>query len=103
MTMEAAAGKNPVNHVGKIYNVIAGRIASSLAAKIPEVSSATCRIVSRIGSPVDDPEIVDIELGLPSRSESNDLREDVLATVAEHLRRVSELQDELLERRIAVY
>ena len=30
MTLEAAAGKNPVSHVGKTYNLAAGRIARAL-------------------------------------------------------------------------
>lgn len=34
MSLEAAAGKNPINHVGKIYNVLAHEMASALAADL---------------------------------------------------------------------
>jgi S-adenosylmethionine synthetase len=103
MTMEAAAGKNPVSHVGKLYNVIAGRISSALVAELPGISSCTCRIVSRIGWPIDDPQIVDIELGLAKGFESGDRHASVLALVAEHFARASALQDELIERRVALF
>ena len=35
MTLEAAAGKNPVTHVGKLYNVMANRIARALISEVP--------------------------------------------------------------------
>ena len=51
MSLEAAAGKNPVTHVGKIYNVVARDISEALVAAVPEISHAQCLMVSRIGSP----------------------------------------------------
>jgi S-adenosylmethionine synthetase len=62
MTLEAAAGKNPVSHVGKLYNVAAGRIAAALVAEIAGVEEATCTLVSQIGRPVDDPLIADLTI-----------------------------------------
>jgi S-adenosylmethionine synthetase len=64
MSLEAAAGKNPVSHVGKLYNVVASRLAARLAAEIPEVEEACCYLASRIGSPVDEPRALDIKLRL---------------------------------------
>jgi len=52
---EAAAGKNPVSHVGKIYNVLAHRIAAGLHRELPEVRQVTVWLVSQIGRPVDRP------------------------------------------------
>jgi len=54
MSMEAAAGKNPVNHVGKLYNVVA----HLAAAKIVEetgVEEAYVKLLSQIGRPINDP------------------------------------------------
>jgi S-adenosylmethionine synthetase len=56
MTMEAHAGKNPVNHVGKIYNIIAIQAAKDIA-KLDGVEDAYVFLVSRIGSPLDKPQI----------------------------------------------
>jgi S-adenosylmethionine synthetase len=61
MSLEAAAGKNPVSHVGKIYNVTAGAVARDLAA-LPDVAAAECRLVSRIGAPVAEPAVAEVRL-----------------------------------------
>jgi S-adenosylmethionine synthetase len=62
MTLEAAAGKNPVSHVGKLYNVAAHAIAADLVRGLPEVAAAQVFLVSRIGWPIDDPPIADVRL-----------------------------------------
>lgn len=53
MTLEACAGKNPVTHVGKLYNVAASRLAAAIVAEIDAVTGAECVLVSQIGEPVD--------------------------------------------------
>jgi S-adenosylmethionine synthetase len=55
MSLEAAAGKNPVSHVGKIYNVLSLEIARALAAGIPELREVTVQLLSAIGQPVNRP------------------------------------------------
>jgi S-adenosylmethionine synthetase len=52
---EAAAGKNPVSHVGKIYNVLAHRIAADLHGELPAIRQVTVWLVSQIGRPVNRP------------------------------------------------
>ena len=64
MTMESVAGKNPVNHVGKLYNIAAGLIADVIARELPEVAAAECYLVSRIGHPIDDPQAADVRIQL---------------------------------------
>jgi len=54
MTMEAIAGKNPVSHVGKIYNVLAERAASDIV-EVEGIKEAYVTLVSKIGSPIDQP------------------------------------------------
>jgi len=55
MGTEAAAGKNPVSHVGKIYNVFSHRIAEKLYREIEGIREVYVYLVSRIGEPVDRP------------------------------------------------
>ncbi len=64
MSLEAAAGKNPASHVGKIYNVLARRIAETIVSTLPVVERAQCLLVSQIGAPVSDPALVDIRLAM---------------------------------------
>jgi S-adenosylmethionine synthetase len=62
MTLEAAAGKNVVSHVGKSYSIVAHQIARALIATCPDITEATCVLVSRIGSPVETPQVVELQI-----------------------------------------
>lgn len=62
MAMEAAAGKNPVSHVGKLYNVLAHEIAEAVVREIADVSAAECYLASRIGLPVKTPALIGVRL-----------------------------------------
>ncbi len=56
MSLEAASGKNPVNHVGKIYNVLANRISESLSGH----GFTEVKMLSQIGVPMDEPQSVEV-------------------------------------------
>jgi S-adenosylmethionine synthetase len=64
---EAAAGKNPMAHVGKIYNVLAQVLAEQLHQKIKGLDEVTVWLTSRIGAPVSQPRSVVIEVLLRDR------------------------------------
>ncbi len=57
MGTEAAAGKNPVSHVGKIYNVLAHKIAKDLFENIEGIREVYVLLLSRIGTPIDQPQV----------------------------------------------
>lgn len=57
MGTEAAAGKNPVSHVGKIYNVLAHHIARKLYETVDGIKEVYVLLLSRIGSPIDRPQM----------------------------------------------
>jgi len=57
MGTEAAAGKNPVSHVGKIYNVLAHKIAKDLYESIEGIREVYVLLLSRIGTPIDMPQM----------------------------------------------
>ncbi len=59
---EAAAGKNPVSHVGKIYNVLAHRLAQEIIAEVAGLEAVSVWIVSQIGQPVNAPALVQVQL-----------------------------------------
>lgn len=62
MTLEASAGKNPVTHVGKTYNVAARLIAERLVEAEPALKQVHVTMVSRIGAPICEPQAVDVEV-----------------------------------------
>lgn len=61
MSLEAACGKNPLGHVGKLYHALAWDAADALLT-LPGIGGATVRLLSRIGTPVDDPVAVEVEV-----------------------------------------
>ncbi|MGC8676801.1 MAG: methionine adenosyltransferase [Hydrogenobaculum sp.] len=62
MSLEAAAGKNPVSHIGKIYNVVANIIASRVVKEVEGIEEAYCYMVSQIGKPINEPQVCDVKV-----------------------------------------
>ena len=62
MGTEAAAGKNPVSHVGKIYNVLAHKIAREIYENIDGIKEVYVLLLNRIGSPIDRPQMATAQL-----------------------------------------
>jgi S-adenosylmethionine synthetase len=52
---EAAAGKNPVSHIGKIYNLLSHRMAEQICQRAAGVREVYVWLVGRIGQPIDQP------------------------------------------------
>jgi len=59
---EAAAGKNPVSHVGKIYNFLSYRIADQIHEKVPGVKEVYVWLLSQIGQPINLPKVASAQL-----------------------------------------
>jgi S-adenosylmethionine synthetase len=100
MTLEAAAGKNPVSHVGKLYNLVSSGIAEALCREIPQLEAATCVMVSRIGHPVSTPQLVDIALDVRS---TPSLAAQVSDIVQSQLGKLGALCEDLLAERTTVF
>lgn len=61
MTLEAVAGKNPINHVGKIYNLFANDLCKRIVEE-EHAQEAYAYIVSQIGKPINNPLVLDIQV-----------------------------------------
>jgi S-adenosylmethionine synthetase len=103
MSLEAAAGKNPVSHVGKIYNVLATRVAGALVSVVPEVTEAHCLIVSEIGAPVSMPALVNLRLATRDGMPLENLRNPIEQLIADQFGRIPELVGELVAGTIPVF
>lgn len=103
MNMEAAAGKNPVTHVGKLYNIVAQQIAVALVQELDEVAEAYCYLVSRIGSPIKEPMIVDIRVSLPDGGDIDTIQKSVDEIVNEKLENMDEIRQLLIGGAMVVY
>jgi len=96
MSMEAAAGKNPVSHVGKLYHLAAGRIARELVAEVAEITEAQCLLVSAIGHPIDQPQIAEVKVRLAEEGALAAVEPRVAAVVRDHLASLGSLWREVV-------
>ncbi|MCS7097875.1 MAG: methionine adenosyltransferase [Candidatus Methanomethyliaceae archaeon] len=103
MSLEAAAGKNPVSHVGKIYNVIASIIANRIA-ELKGVKEAYVKIVSQIGRPIDDPYITNIQLVMEKGiSSSNEIKYEIEAIVNQEFENIEKITEGILDRKFMLF
>jgi len=61
VSLEAAAGKNPISHVGKIYNMLSHNMAEEIW-NLTDVDEVYVSILSQIGRTIDDPMVTKISL-----------------------------------------
>jgi S-adenosylmethionine synthetase len=76
MSLEALAGKNPVSHVGKLYNAWAHRLTADLVAR-PDVEGAVCLLASQIGRPITEPQVVWLRVSGPAARDTAGLHRHV--------------------------
>lgn len=62
MSMEATSGKNPVNHIGKIYNILSTLLAQECARDVEGIEEIYIRLLSQIGHPIDQPLVAGIQI-----------------------------------------
>ncbi|MCL4798835.1 MAG: methionine adenosyltransferase [Burkholderiales bacterium] len=98
MSLEATAGKNPVSHVGKLYNVAAMRIAAAVHREVPGAASVGVELLSTIGAPIDRPQVASIEIA-PAGTLTDAMRAQARAIADEHLARIGELTEAILAGR----
>lgn len=74
MGTEAAAGKNPVSHVGKIYNVLAHKVAKEIYEGIEGIKEVYVLLLSRIGTPIDMPQMATAQVLLQRGRKINEIK-----------------------------
>jgi S-adenosylmethionine synthetase len=84
--------------VGKSYSIVAHQIARELVAKCPEIAEATCVLVSRIGWPIETPQVVELQLHTRDDLPFDMLRAPVGAIARECLHGLAKLPQLLLAR-----
>lgn len=105
MSLEAAAGKNPINHVGKIYNIFANELAKDIVKRYGDSGVAECHIsmLSQIGRRIDDPRSLSINLVLGKRADLKGLKKDIGSLAAEWLSKMTELRHDMQKGKYPVF
>ncbi|ERM81710.1 hypothetical protein P872_19630 [Rhodonellum psychrophilum GCM71 = DSM 17998] len=94
MSLEAASGKNPVSHIGKIYNYFAMDLSRSLVEN-HFASQAYIYIVSQIGKPITEPQLLHIQIDYENSNPDNldDFVKEKLLELPRYWRRIIEFKD----------
>jgi len=99
---EAAAGKNPVSHVGKIYNLLSFRIADRIVKDVPGVEEAYVWLLSKIGIPIDQPAIASAQLVLSKTTRIEDVSSQTRDILDDELANLGKFTKDLAEGKIPV-
>ena len=104
MSMEAAAGKNPVTHVGKLYNVLANRIAESIVKEEGgDVMEVFVRIVSQIGRSIDNPHVASIQVIYADNVDPSKHRNNINSIADHQLEHIFDLTQMFVDQKINVF
>jgi len=101
MSLEAAAGKNPVSHIGKIYNTVAMDMAERIVAQIEEVEEAYVYLVSQIGKPITEPQVCDVKLR--TNKDIKGIEEIVRKIAQEEIDKLPQTWKKFLNRHFRLY
>ena len=104
MSLEAAAGKNPVNHVGKIYNLLSNLIAQDVVKEAGgNVKEIHVRILSQIGKPVDQPQVASLQILPADGVKLSALRRDAEAIANRWFENLDAIPQKLLTGKLNVF
>jgi len=104
MSMEAAAGKNPVTHVGKLYNLLAKIIADEIAEEGGgDIYEARVRILSQIGRPIYDPQIASVQLNIARNAKFSKLKSEAERIVDYWLENIGQVTSKVVNGEITVF
>jgi len=99
---EAAAGKNPTSHVGKIYNLLTYQIAKRIQTETHGAREVYVWLLSEIGRPINEPKIASVQLTLDPGTTLKEVASGVQELVAAELSYIDKFSEELVHGRIPV-
>ncbi len=103
MSLEATSGKNPVNHIGKIYNLLSTDIARTVAAEVDDVRQIQMRLLSQIGEPIDYPHIADATVVTDDGVSVKKVRPEIEAVIDDELASVTDITERVIEGNISTF
>jgi len=103
MSTEAAAGKNPISHVGKIYNLLSHRIAEEVYKSVDGIREIYIWLCSQIGHPIDQPLIASAQLILKPGVELGAIKGDVEAVIERELANIYDFTARLSRGEFSVW
>ncbi len=102
-SLEAAAGKNPISHVGKLYNVLSLVASQAIIEEVPEVAEVQMYILSQIGKPLDQPLVATASVKSRNGHITPEIEARVRAVIDRHLADMEGLRERLLKMEVPMY
>lgn len=102
-SVEACCGKNPLNHTGKIFNVLTQRMAEKITEDVKGVKEVYVRMLSRIGYAIDQPQVISIALVLDKNSNVSSIKSEIEAIANEQLANITQLTQLMVNGMIPLF
>ena len=102
-SLEATCGKNPISHVGKVYNVLALMAAQDIIERVPTVRAATVYVLSQIGAPLDQPLVATALVHPVNGTITPSIHADVQSVLDQHLEQVNSVRTHILNQKLMLF
>jgi S-adenosylmethionine synthetase len=103
MSMEATSGKNPVNHIGKIYNLLSTRMAHAVVDEVDGIRDLRVRLLSQIGRPIDEPQVADAHVVTEPGVALSDIEGDVRRILDRELADVTGVTQQVIDGELRTF
>ncbi len=99
---EAAAGKNPVSHVGKIYNTLTHKMAGEVYRQVSGLEEVYIWLLSEIGKPIDDPAVAGVQVVMEGNNSFENVKKDIRDVVNQELENIDKFTEQLAKGKIPI-
>jgi S-adenosylmethionine synthetase len=103
MSLEATCGKNPINHVGKIYNLLSMVAAEQIAKEVPGIEEVYIKILSQIGKPIDQPHVASLQVVPKGGFDFADVEAQATEMMDGWLENIPNIQQRIFRGEISTY
>ncbi|MEA2035021.1 MAG: methionine adenosyltransferase [Euryarchaeota archaeon] len=97
MSMEATSGKNPINHIGKIYNLLSTELAQQCVKEVDEVDDLYVRLLSQIGKPIDQPLVASVQYIPQEGADTAAIEKEVYAIINDGLADIRSITEKVIK------
>ncbi|MDM7934107.1 MAG: methionine adenosyltransferase, partial [Methanothrix sp.] len=103
MSLEATCGKNPINHVGKIYNLLSTQAAAQIASEVQGIEEVYIKMLSQIGKPIDQPHMASVQIVPKEGAEMRSIEAAATEILDDWLADIPKLQRMLFRGEVSTY
>lgn len=103
MSMEATSGKNPINHVGKIYNLLSNKMADQITSEIDGIQQIHIMILSQIGKPIDHPKAASAQIIVEDGYSISSVHKDVQGVMDTWLEDIGKITEMMVKGKIRTF